>query len=64
MNTVLQLECSLSVIVVLLVCGLQRPHLCHLLYLLTRKDDVRPFRIRALLQIHQASVCLRIYCLC
>lgn len=30
-----------------------RPHLCHLLYLLTRKDDVRMFRIRKLLQIHE-----------
>lgn len=35
---------------------IMRPHLCHLLYLVTRKEDVRLFRIRALLQIHQTSV--------
>lgn len=32
---------------------LQRSHLCHLLYLLTRKEDVKSFRIQMLLKIHK-----------
>lgn len=32
-----------------------RSHLCHLLYLLTRREDVKSFRIQVLLKIHKSS---------
>ena len=36
--------------------ALQCPYVCHLLYLLTRKEDVKYFRVRALLQLQQKMV--------
>ena len=34
----------------------QCPHICHLLYLMTRKADVKLFRVRALLKLQDRMV--------